>query len=391
MQRTEPDGAAGRPDVRPVRLAAISTVILRVPLAEPLPASFGTMDARTTLLVRLEDAEGAVGWGEVWCNFPTFGAEHRALLLERIVAPMVLGAAEVRPGRLAAALEARLVPLALQTGEFGPLAQVLGGLDIALWDLAARRAGEPLHRLLGSRRADVPAYASGINPTDPAATVRAARAAGHRAFKLKVGFGRERDLANAAAVAGALGPGDVFMVDANQAWDAATARAMAEALAEHRPAWLEEPLRADAPAGEWTRVAGAGVPLAAGENLRGLAAFEDALAAGWLAVAQPDAGKWGGISGGLAVAERALGAGRRFCPHHLGGAIGLVAAAHLLAAAGGDGLLEMDANDNPLRTAMVGPLAPVREGRWPLPEGPGLGVAPDLAAMSDRVVARRSD
>ena len=81
------------------------------------------------------------------------------------------------------------------------------------------------------------------------------------------------------------------------------------------------------------------------------------------------------------MARRARAAGKRFCPHHLGGALGLVAAAHLLCAAGGDGLLEVDSNVNPLRTEMVGHLPALNEGMFVLPTGAGLGVAPDLTAM----------
>ncbi|MCF3936675.1 mandelate racemase/muconate lactonizing enzyme family protein [Acuticoccus sp. M5D2P5] len=365
----------------PVTIARLTTMVLRMPLDHPMPTAFGLMDARATLLVRLEDRDGAFGWGEIWCNFPTFGGEHRAQLAERIVGPLLLGTPVV-PGEAAAGLETRLATLALQTGEFGPLAQVIGGIDMALWDLAAGRAGVPLHRLLGSTTDDVPAYASGINPTRPGDTVRRAQAEGFRAFKLKLGFGRERDLANAEEVAAALQPGETFMVDANQGWQREEACAMAAALLPLGPQWLEEPLPADASRADWSAVADIGIPIAAGENMRGLGAFEDALDAEWLSVAQPDAGKWGGISGGLAVARRALSAGRRFCPHHLAGAIGLLHAAHLLAAAGGDGLLETDSNDNPLRTALVGDLPPLQNGRWPLPSGPGLGREPDRAAVT---------
>ncbi|GAB5375542.1 MAG: mandelate racemase/muconate lactonizing enzyme family protein [Acuticoccus sp.] len=370
-----------------VDVRAVEAVALSVPLDTPLPASFGVMDARSTLLVRLEDAAGRSGWGEVWCNFPTFGNRHRARLVERIVGPGLVAEGPVDPVSIGATLERRFATLALQTGEFGPLAQVIGGLEMALWDLAGQAAGAPVHRLMGSTRDRVPAYASGINPTDPAATVRAAQAEGYRAFKLKVGFGNARDLANAAAVAGVLRPGEIFMVDANQAWDAATAHTMSAELAAFGTAWLEEPLPADASAADWRRVAAGPVPVAGGENWRGEARFAEALADGWLAVAQPDAGKWGGLAGGLSVAQRALGAGKRFCPHHLGGAVGLLGAAHLLAAAGGDGLLEVDCNANPLRTALVGPLPALEDGAFVLPDAPGLGVAPDLDAMAPYRVA----
>lgn len=365
-----------------VDVRAVEAVALSVPLEEPLPASFGVMDARSTLLVRLTDAEGRSGWGEVWCNFPTFGNRHRARLVERIVGPALVAEGPLDPWTAGETLERRFATLALQTGEFGPLAQVIGGLEMALWDLAGQAAGEPVHRLLGSTRDRVPVYASGINPTGAAATVRAAQESGYRAFKLKVGFGRERDLENAAAIAGTLREGETFMVDANQAWDAATAHMMSEALAEYGTAWLEEPLPADAAADDWRRVAAGPVPVAAGENWRGEARFEAALSEGWLAVAQPDAGKWGGLAGGIRVARRALAAGKRFCPHHLGGAVGLFGAAHLLAAAGGDGLLEVDCNDNPLRTMLVGPLPALEDGAFVLPAQAGLGVSPDLATMA---------
>ena len=91
--------------------------------------------------------------------------------------------------------------------------------------------------------------------------------------------------------------------------------------------------------------------------------------------------KWGGFSGCLPVARAIRAAGLRYCPHYLGGGIGLLASAHLLAAAGGDGLLEIDANDNPLRTATCGAVARIRAGRATLDEAPGLGFTPDLAQL----------
>ena len=121
------------------------------------------------------------------------------------------------------------------------------------------------------------------------------------------------------------------------------------------------------------------MPLAAGENLRGDAQFDQAIAAGALRVIQPDVAKWGGISGCLPLARRVLAAGRRYCPHYLGGGIGLVASAHLLAAAGGDGLLEIDSNPNPLRAGLAIPHPALEDGRLVLSEAPGLGVVPGAA------------
>lgn len=376
--------------VRPTRLARVETVVLRMALERPMRASFGIMDARLALLVRVEDADGAHGWGEAWCNWPSYGPEHRALTIERTLAPIAFETART-PSALFDELTRRTAVLAIQTGEHGPIAQGIGGLDMAVWDLAARRAGRPLAALLGASGRTVPAYASGIAPEDAEAFVERERASGHRRFKLKLGFGRDADLAAVGAMRARLGPDEGFMLDANQAWGVGEARDMAGEIAKGAtPLWLEEPVRADTGWDGWARIASAGVRLAGGENLLGRPAFDRAIEAGALGVIQPDAGKWGGVTGCLAVARAARAGGRLYCPHHLGGAVGLHAAAHLTAAGADPGsILEMDVNPNPLREAMAPPL-PVREGTVTLPDAPGLGIEPDLRALA-RYVTRRGE
>jgi L-alanine-DL-glutamate epimerase-like enolase superfamily enzyme len=171
------------------------------------------------------------------------------------------------------------------------------------------------------------------------------------------------------------------MIDANQAWSPAQAVEEAAALAAFAPFWLEEPIVADAAPDAWKALAAdVPIPLAGGENIRGRAAFAQLIGCGAFAVVQPDIGKWGGFSGCLEVGRMALAAGLTFCPHWLGGGIGLVASMHLLAAVGGDGLVEVDANDNPLRELLAGPHPLVRDGTVELSNRAGLGVAPDLDA-----------
>ncbi|HSO05884.1 MAG TPA: mandelate racemase/muconate lactonizing enzyme family protein [Pelomicrobium sp.] len=382
--------AAGHAAALRLHLVRADVVVCRAPLAQPVVTSFGAMRDRPAVLVRIEDRDGAHGWGEAWCNFPACGAEHRARLLAEAVLPAALGRALASPWALHAELEARLRVLALQTGEPGPLAQALAALDIALWDLAARRAGVPLARLLRpDAPAAVPVYASGLDPDAAPGLIASSRAAGFSRFKVKVGFGRDRDLSAVAAARTALREGETLLLDANQAWDPATAAGMARALEAHAPAWLEEPLPADAPASAWAALARATtIPLAAGENLRGDTAFRAALADGAIAVIQPDACKWGGVTGCFRVASEALAAGRRYCPHYLGGGIGLLASAHLLAAAGGDGWLEVDVNPNPLREGLAQPFPVIRDGTAALPAGPGLGVAPDAGVVRRFTVLR---
>ena len=101
-----------------------------------------------------------------------------------------------------------------------------------------------------------------------------------------------------------------------------------------------------------------------------------------LQVIQPDVTKWGGITGCWEVARNTVAAGKRYCPHYFGGGVSVLASLHLLAAAGGEGLLEFDCHPNVGREAVVGSLLPVTDGRVPVPQTAGLGSVPDLAALA---------
>lgn len=372
-----------------VQIAKVSARVFRCPLSQPVTTSFGVMRDRPMVLVEVEDKEGAKGWGEVWCNFPAVGAEHRARLVDSVMAPLMTSRPFQDACEAFAFLTARTAVLALQSSEPGPFAQAIAGVDTALWDLAARRAGLPLWKLLsadGTPRIRV--YASGLNPDAPEKLAAERQAEGYRAFKLKIGFGAERDVANLTALREVLGSTADLMVDANQAWDADTAIAMLPKLAPFGLKWLEEPVRADTPWRVWADIgARTEIALAGGENIAGESEFARALEAGVLGVVQPDLAKWGGLTGCRQVARRILASGKRFCPHYLGGGVGLLASAHLLAAVGGDGALEIDANPNPLRSELCGDLARITAGEALLSEAPGLGIVPDLAALERYRVA----
>lgn len=368
------------------RIEKVECWVLRAPIAEPVANAFGAMNNRPALFLRITASDGAWGWGEVFCNFPQVGAEHRARLIDSIFAPLLEQRASDDPATVRALLEQRTRQMAIQCGEPGPFAQISGAVDQALWDMAARRANSPLWRHLGGANR-VRVYASGIGPERVVEIAQAKWAEGYRAFKLKVGFDARRDVANLQAMRSALGRDATLMCDANQAWstvDEAVAR-IAE-LAPHQPHWIEEPIGADQPHAAWRALADRSpVPLAAGENLRGNQAFEEALAAGYLRFVQPDVGKWGGISGGLAVARQARAHGIAYCPHWLAGGVGLAASMHALAACNGDsGWAEVDANPNPLRE-QVFPFT-VNDGWVALPDAPGLGVEPDLRRLAEFMV-----
>jgi L-alanine-DL-glutamate epimerase-like enolase superfamily enzyme len=359
-------------------IRSIEALCFRYPLATPVVTSFGEMRDRPAVFVRAEDSDGDTGWGEVWCNFPSMGAEHRTRLINEMLAPMLIARAVTQPSDIFEQLSAATSVQALQSGEPGPFAQCIAGIDIALWDLFAKRARTPLWRMLGGTTGRMRVYASGINPAGSLAQAEAAMRRGHRALKLKIGFDEAGDLANLRALRRLAG-GGFLAADVNQGWSIAQALQRAPRLEEFELGWLEEPLRADRPWSEWRSLQKRlTTPLAGGENIAGRENFAAALEAGVLTVLQPDAAKWGGITGSLAVARDTLASKRHYCPHYLGGGIGLLASAHLLAGSGGGGLLEVDCNDNPLREEFCGTVAEIREGEIVLGEMPGLGVEPDL-------------
>ena len=332
-------------------------------------------------MLRLEDADGVVGWGEMWGNFPTITTEYRAKLAAFLLPELLLGnTIDDIPG-FYHGLVGSLHVLAVQADEPGPVASVLAAADQALWDLTARRANQPLRRVLDPDAADrIPAYASGLNPGDGPETVVAQRECGHKNFKLKIGFGEEIDKGNVHEIVDGMSAGERLFVDANQRWDLERSTYAATWLAEAGVGWFEEPMPADAPDEKWKLLKDSTrVPLAGAENLRGLDIIERAF--GWLDYIQPDVGKWGGVTDCFAIATKAVSAGKTYCPHWLGGGVGLLHSAQLLAAAGGSGLLEMDVNENPLREhALAGALS-IDDGHVDLPMDVGIGAEPDLSSI----------
>ena len=123
------------------------------------------MTERAAVFVRVEDSDGARGWGEIWCNFPNAAAEHRALLFADILAPRALGKPIDDPVALWAEIDRALHVLRIQSGDAGAFSAAAAGLDLAIHDLRARKRGLPLWRALGGTDdSPVPVYASGINP-----------------------------------------------------------------------------------------------------------------------------------------------------------------------------------------------------------------------------------
>lgn len=331
------------------------------------PGVGGNLHLRSmdTLLVRIDTDAGLHGWGE---GFGFTLAETTQHALERLIGPACIG----QDARDIAGLTRMLARRLHNFGRNGPVSFGISAIDIALWDIAAKAAGRPLHALLGdAARPSVPAYASLLRygaPEDVARNVKEAIARGYRHIKL-----HEVDHACIRAARGAAPAGVPLMLDINCAWDSeADALDFCEMVAPLNVAWVEEPIWPPEDIGAIARIrAGAQVPIAAGENNGSVEDFCRMFELRAVDVAQPSVTKIGGISAMREIAELAREAGVRLVPHCPYFGPGLLATLHFLAAAEAPEPIEVYFAD--LATAPYGRHLVPREGAIALPEAPGLG------------------
>ncbi|MBN3726645.1 enolase C-terminal domain-like protein [Burkholderia sp. Ac-20379] len=333
-----------------------------------------------TLLVKLTDDAGRIGWGEAFghlINPVTFAA------LEGPVGRWFRGA-EFEPTLDGiVALRERADHALHAFGRTGPVLYALSAIDTALHDLAAQAAGLPLYRWLGGRRDTIDVYASLVSyenePAEVARHVRRAWDEGFRAIKL-----HETEHDAIVAARRALPAAGQLMVDVNCPWSAAEAAQRVEALQEVGLGWIEEPVWPCDDVAGIARVRALGVPVAAGENASGVAGFRELFERGALDVAQPSIAKIGGPTGMRAVIALAGTYGVRVVPHCFYYGAGLLATAHVVATLPDDVALEIPYLDWPERLH-----AAQRPGaRLALPDTPGLGFEPDEALLTRNLIAR---
>lgn len=371
---------------QPLRIRSVETFMLEAPLPHAVDTPMMTIRSVVSLLVAVRDHDGVEGWGEIWCNFPRFGMHHRARLVNEVFAPSLGKRTFESPADAWAWMTELSNVLRLQSGEPGPIASAIAGIDIALHDIVAKRAGQPLWRMLGGSSGKVAVYASIGRAVDAGSTVERFLEQGFRAFKLHSAGEIADHVAVVRPMRAIVDTSCELMLDVNSSWNPEAAIATIGQLAEYRLSWLEEPIPVDAPAEVWRRLAAAApMPLAGGENMLTASAFEAALANGALSVFQPDITKWGGFSGCLPLSRRFIEENRRFCPHMFSGAPGLLASAHLLAASNSaSGMLEFGVGFNPLRVALLD-RAP-RDGKLDLGDAPGLGLEVDRRRLEKYLV-----
>lgn len=276
-----------------------------------------TFVRQETVLVTIETDDGLRGTGYSY-TIGTGGSAVLALLRDHI-AGTLLGL----DARRVEAVWAHLLASTRATA-FGVLTSLaLAAVDTALWDLRCRRADEPLWRLAGGAHERLPVYDTEggwlqLTTEELVANARAARAAGLRGAKFKVGRpSAVEDAERLTAVREATGPTFEIMVDANQSLTGAEAIRRARMFEALDIAWFEEPLPAEDVAGHVRLARSTTVPVAVGESIYSVGHFAEYLSAGAAGIVQVDVARVGGITPWLKVAHAAEAFNVKVAPHFL--------------------------------------------------------------------------
>ena len=367
-------------------------VSLPFEMGGPKPMFAGLPRQMDMLLIRIETADGLVGWGEAF-GFAIWPATKS--VFDKLIVPQIIGIDEADIAGIGARFQRQFHIL----GRGGAATYALSGLDIALWDLRAKRAGKPLCALLGgARHASLPGYASLIRYADAALVARNTSAAigrGYRAIKLhELGAAEVRAAraamgstagstagSNAGPTAGSTaGPDAALMMDVNCPWTVDQALAVAAEVRDSNLLWFEEPVW---PPEDFAGLAEVrkrgGIPTAAGENCISAHHFEIMMRAGAVDYAQPSVTKIGGVTEFVKVMEMAARHQVRLMPHSPYLGPGLLATVHLLATLEVETMVEysfVELGANPLGEAIA-----MVNGRIAVPQAPGLGRDPDLGIV----------
>ena len=366
-----------------VRISRVTAhpVSFAVPPEHQVSLGIGRTVKRDAVIVEVATDAGVTGWGEAHAaRAPSAIAE----LVNTTLAALVTGLDATDTE----AVWERVYRMQLASHGAGAAAVIgLSGIDLALWDIKGKLAGQPVCALLGAEPRDVEAYAGGISLGFQAPESLAEEAAdfvaqGFGALKLRLGDTPQHDLARVAAVRAALGADVDVLTDANTAYALDDFAAVADGLVDARVGWLEEPF----PPHDFRSYRAArrdDLVLAAGENHYTRFDFERALEDGALGVWQPDLSKTGGLTEALRIARLAAEHGIRVHPHTSLTALNMAATLHFLAAIPNGGYFEADMTAfNPFRDVFgADALSTASPARVRPPAGPGLGLEFDPALL----------
>ena len=347
--------------------------------------------SQRSAFVRVHTGDGLIGLGEA---SPMQGGLASLSMIRHDIAPLLIG----RDPLDHAVLLDQAMHTLVKLGPEGALTGALAALDIALWDLKGKLTGLPIYKLIGGVwKTALPFYASiggnGDRTVDEVVRVVDQRLKDKPAA-IKIRFDNNRtqldadipgDIAKARAVRQHVGDGFPLAFDANNCYTIGGAIRVGRALEELGYWWFEEPVQHYHVRAMGEVAQKLDITVSAGEQTYTLAALADLIGAG-VRMVQPDIVKMGGITGLLRCAGLAHAHGVELVPHQTQPTIGHMANLHVVASLL-QGVKPAEWNDPSTRThaAFRNPPRPV-DGLFHLPDGPGLGLEVDEAALASRRV-----
>lgn len=382
-----------------MKITAIETIPLAYDMPYPLTYARGEYQTREALLVRVHTSDPSIfGWGEA----AMWGGPHSvsARMLEDEIAPLVIGEDPRRPEYL----WEKVYQSTYYHGRKGVVIACLSGLDIALWDIVGKCAGQPLWRLFGGFGRPLTTYASAgyyrrnYSLEDLGNDVAAAAASGYRGYKMKIANipqtvhsgvltdvplrgSFEDDVKRIQVAREALGPLNL-MVDANTSLSSRMAMRYADALETVNARWFEEPVQPEDIEGCAALARRTRIPIAGFETETGKYQFAKLIDSGAVQVVQFDVVQVGGFTEARKIAAYAQMRHLPVTAKNYSTAISTAATLQLLYALPNGEYFECDQDPNALRDELAAsPPFCMENGLAAPSEAPGLGIELDEAAI----------
>jgi L-alanine-DL-glutamate epimerase-like enolase superfamily enzyme len=333
--------------------------------------------------VKITTDEGIVGWGE---SISREVPQASALIVERLLSPLLLGQ---DPLDIEVLYEKMLHTLRTRGHTQGYFIEAISGVDCALWDIAGKCLELPVHKLLGGAHSKkIKAYASSILFGKTEDMVKAASTLRERGFdqiKVKVGRGEE-DILAVKGIRDALGYADFeIMVDANSAFNVASAIRWGRKFEKYECSWFEEPVPPDDLSGYVRLTRDLDIPICGSEGLFGRYNFRDFIVSGAVDIIQPDIARVGGISEIRKIISMAAAFDLPVTLHiGLSGAGCRAASLQVAPTIPRELFLSYETYflHNPLHTDIIkAPLEEFKDGYLKVPTGPGLSLQIDEQRM----------
>jgi D-galactarolactone cycloisomerase len=356
-----------------IKIKSLRSYYLEFPLTNPVITSFGVMKSRPCIIIELEDFNKNIGYGEIWCNFPSDGASYRFHLLNSIYHKNIVGCEFSNPNKLIDKISENFKTLFVQSGDLGSFRNINAGIDCAFWDLFAKNQKLPLNKLLNpDSKNHISVYASGINPSASHEQIAVAKSMGIKAFKVKIGFNHSLDMDLLESLDNYFANDEMMMLDVNQGWNIKEALRYLNLLEGFNFSWIEEPISALSSQDEFKNVINStSCDLAFGENINSFDEFISLSQNNKSKYIQPDLTKYGGISLINNLSKKIQT--NKIWLHFLGGGVGLLTSAHIMSAINPSAYLETDININPLRTSLFHNELNIENGKISFNDDYGIG------------------